>query len=223
MTILYNDLGKSLVDEQKEKALQILKKLEIIDPEVLICGGAPRNWDQGKLANDVDTYINCTSVQLIRFLETVCDIKESDIEMPLMENNEYARMQEDWIMNATIDGIEFQFHKHNMAGKVFCKSIFNTFDFGINKIAIRSDGSFIKTHDYSFDVSSKTLTMNKSTVMSSLERDRLSYIFNVRIPKMKEYYPDSEFIIVDDLFLTIEDDPFGDSEISLRELPKPKT
>lgn len=46
------------IDEQKQAADIILDKLEIIDPNAILAGGAPRDWHMGKHANDLDFYIH---------------------------------------------------------------------------------------------------------------------------------------------------------------------
>ena len=45
------------VEEQKEYALKILERLSIIDPDIVIGGGAPRDWHFGRLAKDFDIYV----------------------------------------------------------------------------------------------------------------------------------------------------------------------
>jgi len=45
------------IKEQQEVAKHILQKLEIIDPCCILAGGAPRDWDLGVPANDLDFYL----------------------------------------------------------------------------------------------------------------------------------------------------------------------
>lgn len=46
------------IDKQKKIALEILHKLEAVDPTCILAGGAPRNWYFNKEANDLDFYIH---------------------------------------------------------------------------------------------------------------------------------------------------------------------
>ena len=45
------------IEEQQEVAKYVLQKLEIIDPCCILAGGAPRDWDLGTPANDLDFYL----------------------------------------------------------------------------------------------------------------------------------------------------------------------
>lgn len=48
---------------QKEIAKSILKDLEVIDPNCILAGGAPRDWFFNKPANDLDYYIHVDELQ----------------------------------------------------------------------------------------------------------------------------------------------------------------
>lgn len=47
----------SLVETQKKIAKEVLEELEIIDPNCILAGGAPRDWFFNKPAADLDFYI----------------------------------------------------------------------------------------------------------------------------------------------------------------------
>lgn len=47
-----------LIKVQKEIAKSILKDLEVIDPNCILAGGAPRDWFFNKPANDLDFYVH---------------------------------------------------------------------------------------------------------------------------------------------------------------------
>ena len=49
-----------MIEEQKAIANEILEKIEIIDKNCILAGGAPRDWWVGVLANDLDFYLYCT-------------------------------------------------------------------------------------------------------------------------------------------------------------------
>lgn len=42
---------------QKDYAKFLLNKLSLLDPDVMVAGGAPRDWDDNKPAKDLDIYI----------------------------------------------------------------------------------------------------------------------------------------------------------------------
>lgn len=50
-----------LIDGQKKLADLVLSNIEIIDPNAIIAGGAPRDWALGTPANDIDIYFYSTS------------------------------------------------------------------------------------------------------------------------------------------------------------------
>lgn len=45
-----------IIEHQKTIAAYVMKKLEIIDPNCILAGGAPRDWELGIPANDLDFY-----------------------------------------------------------------------------------------------------------------------------------------------------------------------
>ena len=46
------------IDNQKEVALKVLRKLEMFDPTCILAGGAPRVWYFENIANDLDFYVH---------------------------------------------------------------------------------------------------------------------------------------------------------------------
>jgi hypothetical protein len=48
------------IDTQQNIANELIQKLEIVDPDCILAGGAPRNWFLGKPAKDLDFYIHTT-------------------------------------------------------------------------------------------------------------------------------------------------------------------
>jgi len=51
------------INKQKKIAIQALDQLSIFDEDVLVAGGAPRDWFLGKVASDLDIYIESNSVR----------------------------------------------------------------------------------------------------------------------------------------------------------------
>lgn len=51
------------INKQKKVAIQALNQLSIFDEDVLVAGGAPRDWFLGKLASDIDIYIESNTVR----------------------------------------------------------------------------------------------------------------------------------------------------------------
>ena len=70
------------IDNQQKIAREILHSLEIIDPNCILAGGAPRNWFFNKLANDLDFYIYIPDETMfrteLRFKRLGLDVKHVD-------------------------------------------------------------------------------------------------------------------------------------------------
>lgn len=82
----------SKIEFQKDLANKILNDLKIIDPRAYLAGGAPRDWNFGEEANDLDFYyftqassIQESSAQLERFCPGVHISAESRGSMKLYE------------------------------------------------------------------------------------------------------------------------------------------
>lgn len=58
MMVVYIRGQRMNITRQKEITLEVLHKLEAIDPFCILAGGAPRNWFLGKEANDLDFYVH---------------------------------------------------------------------------------------------------------------------------------------------------------------------
>lgn len=51
----------SNVEKQKEVANRVLKKVRFVSPFAVVAGGAPRDWFCGRIAKDIDIYMNWLS------------------------------------------------------------------------------------------------------------------------------------------------------------------
>jgi hypothetical protein len=91
----------------------ILTKIEKIDPFAIITGGAPRDWEHGMMARDVDIFLNVPNSWTIgviaRQLNNVCGIRPSAFKgeerMQWYEKNPDIRAVFDW----RHFGVDFQF------------------------------------------------------------------------------------------------------------------
>lgn len=91
----------------------ILTKIEKIDPFAIIAGGAPRDWEHGIVARDVDIFLNVPNSWTInvmtRQLNNVCGIRPSAFKgeerMQWYEKNPDIRAVFDW----NYLGVDFQF------------------------------------------------------------------------------------------------------------------
>ena len=74
----------------------------------------------------------------------------------------------------------------NKCSKCLALTVFNTFDFGICKVAINRHGIWYKHEDFVTDFKNKTLTIRTSNLESMPGLNRLQK----RLDKMRKYYPD---------------------------------
>ena len=102
----------SKIEFQKDLANKILNDLKIIDPRAYLAGGAPRDWNFGDEANDLDFYYFTqasaareSSAQLERFFPRVSMSGESCGDMKLYEHMQGLRR----IWNVEIEGVKVQF------------------------------------------------------------------------------------------------------------------
>lgn len=102
----------SKIEFQKDLAKKILSDLKVIDPRAYLAGGAPRDWNFGEEANDLDFYyftqastMNESSSQLERFFPKVHMSGESNLDKKLYEHMKGLKR----IWNVEIDGVKVQF------------------------------------------------------------------------------------------------------------------
>lgn len=88
------------ITKQKKVAIQALDQLSIFDEDVLVAGGAPRDWFLGKLASDIDIYIESNSVsnqiniisQLDNLGFKIVEIKDTSDFTELYAKADYLRL-----------------------------------------------------------------------------------------------------------------------------------
>ena len=102
----------SKIEIQKELAKKILNDLNVIDPRAYLAGGAPRDWEFGEEANDLDFYyftqattMRESASQLERFFPKVHMSGETNGDVKLYEHMEGLHR----IWNTEIDGVKVQF------------------------------------------------------------------------------------------------------------------
>lgn len=102
----------SKIEFQKELASKILNDLKIIDPRAYLAGGAPRDWNFGEDANDLDFYyftqastMKESSSQLERFFPKVHMSGEPNRDKKLYEHMKGLKR----IWNVEIEGTKVQF------------------------------------------------------------------------------------------------------------------
>lgn len=100
------------IEFQKQLAAKILNDLKVIDPRAYLAGGAPRDWEFGLEANDLDYYYFTqaqtmaeSATQLERFFPKVTMSGELHGDTKLYEHMKGLRR----IWNTEIEGVKVQF------------------------------------------------------------------------------------------------------------------
>jgi len=200
------------IEEQKRIATEILKTLHWEGhTDAIIAGGAPRNWQFGIEARDLDVYFTKTiSNSRIDYLfKDKIDIdtgaciqlgKPGYLDEPYYGGNNTIKK----VKETCIEGMKVQFITSNPSRVFeniqpsnykdinFAYVLFKTFDIGICKIGFRKEGNYIFSSDFNVDKENKKLTIkiNELKLINDLKN------LPKRIEKLKKYFPDHELNII---------------------------
>lgn len=193
------------IEDQRKICRTILQGLrENGHPEAIVAGGAPRNWEFGRPARDLDIYISapCYEKQLKKIpcfedivLESVSKkswswdglITKVSASDHFESNHQILDVQEADYKGTKIQIITID--KKFNGPEDFASHIFKTFDIGICKIAWNDLLGILKSLSFVSDLENKTLTVN----MGELETPRN---LPSRLEKMEEYFPDHKVKII---------------------------
>jgi hypothetical protein len=194
-----------IVQEQQEVVAEVLTKIKaFIDSEAIVAGGAPRNWKQGKLANDIDLYLrsNCINTfSRLRYqikhclgiekLETYQDVDVSQYTFGI--NLKIVKL-----LGVKYKGVDFQFivMDPNVNYDNFKMQIVKHMDIGLNRCwcdwyCTQDLGDIKTTKEFEKDFDNKELTLYTSCMTTS----QLEHCMKVHLPKMQKYYPEYQLKI----------------------------
>lgn len=102
------------IQRQKSIGQELLSKLEVLDPCVVIAGGAPRDWYLGKEANDLDIYLsyhpNLTLGSNKRSISKVLNLPENVIETLGVQFDENVDRSTKYVINPAVRCVyEFEY------------------------------------------------------------------------------------------------------------------
>lgn len=197
------------IKEQQEIVFEVLSKVKyMIDNEAIVAGGAPRNWDEGKLANDIDLYMrsNCiaTSGRLSnQIAKVVFGCKSGELETYQdVEIGNYTfgvDLEIVKLLGVIYKGVKFQFIilNGNKEYKNFKKDIVDHMDIGLNRTWIdwygKCDlGHIYKTKEYTKDRENNTLSL----YVNSMTESQLKHCMTHHLPKMQMYYSNYKLNII---------------------------
>lgn len=190
---------------QKEIAAEVLHKIKQgVDTDAVIAGGAPRNWDEAKLANDIDIYLRSNSVDTAGMIKGMLSkVLGFDVKADTLYSSAHYDLGKTFsiqkIFGFTHKGVKFQLMfikpKKIWEKGQLAKEVMGNFDLGINMLYVDWDfisgGLTTKTDEYHRDRNNKTLTMYVDNMTDS----QLRQCLRVHLPKMQSYYPEYSLVI----------------------------
>lgn len=195
------------IEDQQNIAREILVKVKWgIDSEAIIAGGAPRNWDIGQPANDIDLYLrsNCINTAS-RFKAQIANVifgcKSGELETYQdVDTGNYKfgiDLEIVYLLGVIYKGVKFQFIclNGNKEYKDFKDDIVGHMDIGLNHIYCdwycNSDNHLNATKEYNEDFMNKTLSLYVDTMTPS----QLQHCMQHHLPKMQSYFPDYKLVV----------------------------
>lgn len=159
-------------------------------PEAIVAGGAPRNWDFGRVANDLDVYLSAP------LLETeLLEIIGVSSFKNLGRSYQYSGIKTiKKVIEANLGGMTVQFISMDInarSSRLFAECVFETFDFGICKIAW-TPCETIKSPSFNHDKDNQMLTVN----MTKIHKFNNPASLPKRLKKMRSYFPNFNVDIV---------------------------
>ena len=186
------------IQKQQEVSFKVLQALRNLDSEAIIAGGAPRNWLEGKLANDIDCYLRWHGGSCTRMLKTISKILGTELEMNIEVECTYHFGGDTFtikhIFSFNYEGVLFQIMIIDQLEPVdFITGILKHMDIGLNKVGwhpwdvrdLNGVNAFVETKEYRADFFNNTLTLYQNLMNPA----QLKHCMERHLPKMLSYYP----------------------------------
>lgn len=145
------------IEEQKDVADEVLKRLAVFDPYAIVAGGAPRDWYLGMEANDIDVFINFKDIYTQTTLKGV--LQKLGFDATPLEFNPHAESYKlnpnlKWVFN--VKGFEYPVQFIFVNDNTF--NIIDTFPLDICKIWYKTETGIVPTKAFNEAVETKTIT-----------------------------------------------------------------
>lgn len=177
------ELTVERIEIQKDYAKFLLKELGVIDPDVMLAGGAPRDWDNGKAAKDLDIYIqgkeNESSWSVAHRVFQV--LSRLDLNIERVEDSNYGSQRDNGIsavynLKASIVPVQIVICEKSQ------EQVLELFDCSTSKIYMRQLGYILKSDEYVVGKKYKTYFLRIDANEEYKERIRAKF------PDYKEIY-----------------------------------
>jgi len=90
------------IQKQKEVANFFLNKLEMLDPNIICAGGAPRDWSLGKEASDIDIFMRFPNHSILEIIKTFARLEIRPTEEWLNKRREFENKNESEVKTVDI-------------------------------------------------------------------------------------------------------------------------
>lgn len=201
------------IEAQKAHANKVIRKLKQRHTGgVWVCGGAPRNWDADRLANDIDVYLYLSTDKgdmAQHSLASLLGIKSADIiRLGADSPYKYTGNNIKFVFEVHLGGQEYQFIVTTKPVSDPVVDVLDYFNCDLCRIAydpITQD--IVRTPEYKTDRDFKRLTYR----MYKLEEANAKLSMERHVPKMMKQFPDHDVTILvnnPDVHKESQDDPF---------------
>ena len=167
------EINKERIELQKQFACVLLERLLIVDPDVVVAGGAPRDWDNDRQAKDLDIYIQGKEYESTwsvahranRVLSTL------GFSVSRQESSDYDYLGQNGIA-AVYDLKEVMVPAQLIICSVSQNKVIDMFDCSTSKIWMSPYGYVHKSPEYTVGKKYKTYFLKEETKHEYKERMR---------------------------------------------------
>jgi len=172
------------IELQKKLSFNLLQRLQIVAPSVVLAGGAPRDWDHGREASDFDYFISLTDFNSGYFqgrLESLLDVKVTDIT-----NKDPVYYENTWVYRV------FEFYHYGVKCNLvvydllYAHALMGAFPLSISKIyyiptyVTSREPYLIKDTEYQLGKDYKLIFINDSSKIRYIEKVMDKYRFEYK-------------------------------------------
>lgn len=195
----YKGLSKPrTVREQQTHVNRVLRDFKRrLASSVWVCGGAPRNWDHGRIANDIDVYFYMSGSKASFCKAAIAShlgIQSDDIIKLGSQSDAYYGLNGiKFVYQVKLGGQEYQFIvMDSPVGTNVADVVLDSFNCDLCKIAWDPiNEAYERTTDYKTDRDMKRLTYR----MYKLEESNAKLSMERHVPKLMKQFPEHTVVI----------------------------
>lgn len=183
--------------EQQSHAQKVLTNFRAhIKTQVFVCGGAPRNWDNDKLANDIDVYfyVRGNNLGARSRIAAALGLDVDDLVQLGSDKPYYGQEGIRYVFQVELAGLTYQFIVTDKPIEDYVDThVLRNFNCDFCKIAWNPlTDTYVKTSEYKTDKEFKRLTYR----MYDLDPHNAKLSWQRHVPKMVKQFPDHDLYIM---------------------------